>query len=105
MSARPATCPLSATQLVDEYFIENRNRLIEIAAFLDRLDRADPTVAVNDFRMQAFNDALTMLQSGSSSRVADIQTLMSDPTTEPLDSLDRKGAIGTFDRASARGRS
>ena len=44
--------PLTATQLVDEYFIENRNRLIEIAAFLDRLDRADPAV-----RCQRFPDA------------------------------------------------
>jgi hypothetical protein len=105
MSVRSAKCPLSATELVDEFFIENRNRLIEIAAFLDRLDRADPTVAANDFRMQAFTDALTMLQSGSPTRVADIQTLMSDPTTEPLATLDRKGAIGTFDRSSARGRS
>ena len=105
MSARPATSPLSPTQLVDEYFIENRNRLLEIAAFLDRLDRADPGIAERDFRMQAFTDALTMLSSGSPTRVADIQTLMSDPTTEPLENLDRKGAIGTFDRSSARGRS
>jgi len=105
MSASQSRSPLSATQLVDEYFIENRNRLIEIAAFLDRLDRTDPAEAERDFRMQAFNDALAMLQSGSPTRVADIQTLLSDPTTEPLDTLDRKGAIGTFDRTSARGRS
>jgi hypothetical protein len=105
MNARPAPSPLSATQLVDEYFIENRNRLLEIAAFLDRLDRADPTIAELDFRMQAFNDALTLLQSGSPTRVADVQALMSDPTTEPLDRLDRKGAIGAFDRSSTRGRS
>ena len=105
MNAQSSLSPLSAREVVDEYFIENRNRLIEIAAFLDRLDRADPTVAANDFRMQAFIDALTMLQSGSPTRVADLQTLMSDPTTEPLGTLDRKGAIGTFDRSSARGRS
>jgi hypothetical protein len=103
MTRRPARSPLTATQLVDEYFIENRNRLIEIAAFLDRLDRADATVAERDFRMQAFADALALLASGSSTRVADIQVLMSDPTTEPLQALDRKGAIGTFNRA-ARGR-
>ena len=103
MTRHPSRSPLTPTQIVDEYFIENRNRLIEIAAFLDRLDRADPTVAESDFRMQAFADALALLASGSSNRVADIQTLMSDPTTEPLETLDRKGAIGTFDRA-ARGR-
>ena len=32
--------PLTAAQLIDEYFIENRTRLLEIAAFLDRLDRS-----------------------------------------------------------------
>jgi hypothetical protein len=105
MSPNATKSPLSANELVDEYFIENRNRLLEIAAFLDRLDRADPGIADRDFRIQAFTDALTMLGSGSPTRVADIQTLMSDPTTEPLEHLDRKGAIGTFDRSSARGRS
>ena len=37
--------PLSPRELVDEYFIENRTKLLEIAAFLDRLDRADPSYA------------------------------------------------------------
>jgi hypothetical protein len=46
--------PLSARELVDEYFIENRTRLLEIAAFLDRLDRADPVYSAQDFRMTAF---------------------------------------------------
>ena len=36
MTGTPTPSPLTPTQLVDEYFIENRNRLIEIAAFLDR---------------------------------------------------------------------
>ncbi len=42
MTSHPRTSPLTATELVDEYFIENRTKLLEIAAFLDRLDRADP---------------------------------------------------------------
>ena len=43
MTARPRSSPspLSPQALVDEYFIENRTRLLEIAAFLDRLDRAE----------------------------------------------------------------
>lgn len=32
--------PRPGRQLVDEYFIENRTRLLDIAAFLDRLDPA-----------------------------------------------------------------
>ena len=39
MTPQPAGSPLTGTQLVDEYFIETRNRIIEVAAFLDRIDR------------------------------------------------------------------
>jgi hypothetical protein len=88
--------PLSPKELVDEYFIENRTRLLEIAAFLDRLDRADPAYAARDFRMQAFADALNAA-SGSAGRLERIQMILSDPTTEPLTSLDRKSAFGAYD--------
>ncbi len=99
MTARPTPSPLSPTEIVDEYFIENRNRIVAIAAFLDRVDRADPTVTQRDFRMQALADALALLSSGSPNRVREIQMLLSDPTTEPLPALDRKGAVGAYDRS------
>jgi hypothetical protein len=63
--------PLSAKDLVDEYFIENRTRILEIAAFLDRLDRADAAYPAQDFRMRAFADALaapTASRSSSATR-------------------------------------
>jgi hypothetical protein len=100
MTPKPRPSPLGPTQLVDEYFIENRNRLIEIAAFLDRLDRADSSVSARDFRMRAFTDALAVLASGTHERVREIQMLLSDPNAKPLESLDRKGAVGAWDRAS-----
>jgi hypothetical protein len=92
--------PLSAKALVDEYFIENRTRLLELAAFLDRLDRADPSYAAQDFRMKALTEALGML--GGPDRLDRIQLLLSDPTTEPLGTLDRKSAIGAYDRWGAK---
>lgn len=49
-----ATCPMTEQKLLDEYFIENRNRLLEIAAFLDRLDRMQEQSSSLDFRMRAF---------------------------------------------------
>jgi hypothetical protein len=88
--------PLSAKELVDEYFIENRTRLLEIAAFLDRLERADAKYAAQDFRMTAFSDALAMLTQPD--RLDRIQMLLSDPTAEPLGALDRKSAIGAYDK-------
>jgi hypothetical protein len=51
MARHTQTSPLSGTELVDEYFIENRTKLLDIAAFLDRLDRTDPSCFSSDFLM------------------------------------------------------
>lgn len=101
MSAQPHPSPLAPVQIVDEYFIENRNRLVEVAAFLDRLDRADPAIASSDFRVRALTDAIAVLSTDSPNRVRDIQMLFSDPSTEPLPALDRKGAVGAWPGRSA----
>ena len=94
--------PKTGRALVDEYFIENRTRLLEIAAFLDRLDRTDAALVDRDFRVRAFRDALKLLEAGSpgdsQTRVERIQHLLSDPTTEPLEKLDTKSARGAYDR-------
>jgi len=97
-------CPLSGTDIVDEYFIENRTRVLEIAAFLDRLARVDAQHAAGDFRMQAFAEAVEAL-SVPGDRLMRIQLLLSDPTIAPLDRLDRKSAIGAYDRGSKEARS
>ena len=90
--------PLTRSQLVDEYFIENRTKLLDLAAYLDRLDRAaaaagDPP----DFRMEVFDRALGALLGGGPARVERVQLILSDPTTEPLEALDRKSAVGAHD--------
>jgi hypothetical protein len=89
--------PLGPKELVDEYFIENRTRLLEIAAFLDRLDRTDSSYAGQDFRMKAFTEGLASVAQGGG-RLDRLQLLFSDPTTEPLGALDRKSAFGAYDR-------
>ena len=33
------SCPLTQRQLIDEYFMEHRTKVLDLAAFLDRLDR------------------------------------------------------------------
>lgn len=93
--------PKTGRELVDEYFIENRTRLLEIAAFLDRLDRRDPGLAERDFRVRAFREGIAVLADTSESdetRVQRIQMILSDPTTEPLEKLDQKSARGAYDR-------
>jgi hypothetical protein len=90
---------LTSGQLVDEYFIENRNRVLEVAAFLDRLDRADISgQSVLDFRLRALGEALSVLSGPAGSRLSRIQDILSDPTTEPRPVLDRKSARGAYDR-------
>jgi hypothetical protein len=108
MKPHAGTSPLTATELVDEYFIENRTKLLDLAAFLDRIDRSDPACAAADFRMRALSEAIAVLASPprmGADRIGAVQMLFSDPTTEPLEALDRKGAVGAFDPALQRRRS
>lgn len=97
MNRQIGTCPLTQQQLIDEYFMEVRAKILDVAAFLDRMDRSIERNAEDDFRMMAMRQALQALCAGSSSRAYDIQIIFSDPTTEPLMQLDRKSAFGAFD--------
>lgn len=91
------TCPLATQQIIDEYFIENRTRLLDIAAFLDRLDRsADGVPATDDFRMQAFARALHVLTSPEAGKIDQVQLVFSDLSKEPKDALDMKSASGAW---------
>jgi hypothetical protein len=90
---------MDTRQLVDEYFIENRTRLLDLAAFLDRLDRSNTSGQADDFRMAAFRQSLRELLSDEPGRIERVQMLLSDPTAEPREKLDRKGAFGAFNPA------
>jgi len=92
------TCPLSQRQLVEEYFIEHRTKILDIAAFLDRFDRAGANDAEDDFRMLAFRKALKALMSEDGPhRMREVQMLLSDPRTDLLHQLDRKSAFGAYE--------
>jgi hypothetical protein len=96
MSSFEGTCPLSQQQLVDEYFIEVRAKLLDVAAFLDRLERSTDQNAAQDFRLLAMQEALEALSARTPQRVQTIQMIFSDPNTELLPELDRKSAFGAF---------
>jgi hypothetical protein len=93
-----ASCTMELNQILDEYFLENRHKLLEIAAFLDRLDRACDGAAApeDDFRVAAMRRAIDVLLSNSVRRARDIQLILSDPTDEPRERLDRKAAWGAY---------
>ena len=87
--------PLTRTQVVDLYFLEHRARLLDLAAFLDRYDRARDDTGEEDFRVKAIRDAITLLDDGQSDRTARTLARMSDHSTEPVDQAGMKGACGT----------
>lgn len=78
-------------QLLDLYFIEARSKLVDVAAFLDRLERASGQA---DFRLNAFEKALTELSKEGKNRAERVLLALSDLTTEPAASASTKGATG-----------
>jgi hypothetical protein len=84
---------MTRQQILDLYFMDARSKLIDIAAFLDRVDRAD---GEPDFRLEAFRQALDELHSGEPFRAKSVLMSLSDPTTEPIAKAPGKGAVGAW---------
>ena len=97
MAAHAGTSPLSQRELIAEYFMEHRVQVLELAAFLDRLDRARELDASDDFRLRSIREALGVLSGGDGGRVERIQMIFSDPRSELLEELDTKSAKGAYD--------
>jgi hypothetical protein len=91
-----ASCPLSTRQIVDAYFMEHRAKLLDIAAFLDRLDRAvdAPSAGPDDVRVRALRRAVPLLLDGRPDRVRRMLDLLSDHTREPIASAHTQSALG-----------
>jgi hypothetical protein len=84
---------MTRQQALDLYFMEARAKLIDIAAFLDRVDRAE---GEPDFRLTAFVHALRELGAGNSQRTRNVLLSLSDPTTGPIPAATTKAACGAW---------
>lgn len=84
---------MNRQQLLDLYFLDARAKLIDIAAFLDRLDRAD---GQTDFRARAFAQALEQLKQSDGKRAESVLLALSDPSTEPIPAATTKAACGAW---------
>jgi hypothetical protein len=84
---------MTRQQVLDLYFIDARHKLIDLAAFLDRVDRA---AGPDDFRIQAFRKALAELATRHPDRAARVLLAFSDPTTEPIPAATTKAASGAW---------
>jgi len=96
--------PLKAPEILDLYFIENRARLLDIASFLDRIDRHEGAeLAKCDFRYQAFIKCVAAVLNTPGSRTKAVQLLCSDPTSEPLESAVGLKAVGAWQGGNNEG--
>ena len=65
MSNDPIAPPIPRESVIDRYFLEHRAKVIDIAAFLDRVDRAGPAPdGGDDFRLRSLRAAIGLLIDG-----------------------------------------
>jgi hypothetical protein len=80
-------------QLLDLYFLDARHKLIELAAFLDRVERA---AGADDFRLKSFRAALAKLGGKKKNKAREVLFTFSDPTRRPVAQAESKGATGAW---------
>ncbi|MGB2403210.1 MAG: hypothetical protein ACPIA7_07340 [Akkermansiaceae bacterium] len=82
----------SKQDILDLYFMDARCKLIDIAAFLDRIDRFN---GEPDYRFDSFHEALdAMLKPGDQSRTEAVLNTLSDQSEEPIPKATIQGASG-----------
>lgn len=84
---------MTRQQVLDQYFMDARHKLIDLAAFLDRVERAEGDA---DFRLDAFREALKKLGEDGTEHASDVLMSFSDPTEEPIAAAPGKGACGAW---------
>jgi hypothetical protein len=84
---------MTKQQILDLYFLDARHKLVEIAAFLDRVERAN---GKDDFRLKAFRAALDELNLNKKQKAKNVLLAFSDLTTKPIAKAAGKGAVGAW---------
>jgi len=84
---------MTRQQLLDLYFLDARHKLVDLAAFLDRIDRAE---GPEDFRLTSFRTALAKLSGGRKHKAKAVLLAFSDPTSRPVATAPGKGACGAW---------
>jgi hypothetical protein len=84
---------MTRQEVLDLYFMDARSKLIDLAAFFDRVERAS---GESDFRLAALEQALALLYSDQPQKAKAVLLSLSDPTTEPIAKAPGKGACGAW---------
>ncbi len=82
---------MPATPLVDLQFIDARARVIDVASFLDRMDRHGQS---SDYRVEALKKALLEVLKDEQGRARRVLELLSDHSPEPIPAATIQGAFG-----------
>lgn len=70
--------PLPAARALDQFYLDARSRLLDLAATLDRIDRgADAAALAADPRMARLRKAVAVLLSADGGRAEQIQKIFS----------------------------
>jgi len=86
---------MTKQQVLDLYFLDARHKLIEVAAFLDRAERAN---GKDDFRLKSFRAALAKLDGNWKNKSKAVLLAFSDLTTKPIAKATSKGACGAYSK-------
>jgi hypothetical protein len=89
----PIMSKANEVNLVDHGFMDARIKAIDIAAFLDRVQRAGQE---DDYRVLALREALKHLREEDPDRAKRVLLSLSDPTDEPIPVAPGKGAAGAW---------
>ena len=84
---------MSREQILDMYYLDARCKLIDIAAFLDRVERS---AGQDDFRIRSFRKAIEEITGKRKERAKRVLLSLSDPTKKPVDKAPGKGACGAW---------
>lgn len=77
------TATPSATQVFERHYLEIRCKILDLAAALDRIDRADGAEAVDqDPRRNLIAEGMNILQTSGPDRAERVQLLFSDEYVE-----------------------
>ena len=88
---------MTRQQVLDLYFLDARHKLVELAAFLDRVERAKGR---DDFRLRAFRKATSALTGSKRQRARRVLLTFSDPTSNPIRVAATKSACGAWPGSS-----
>jgi hypothetical protein len=93
----PSPDQAAARAVVDVGFVPVRAKLLEVAAFLDRVERHG---VADDFRCEALREAARLLVDGAPERARRVLEALSDPTLEPDAVSTGKAAFGAWHHRS-----